>query len=184
MARVPVCSIFSFTVGTLREYGSVIPGRRSGGVLSWSSSRNKTGSISFTTDENGITLSYTWTPYGGEPRQTQERIEWEWLRVGFGRRAYFQCPLCGRRCGRIAFTGGRWGCKKCAGACSDTENDRPQYRMMYRCQKIREKRLKWKPGQDWGFKPKGMHQRTFDRLREQAEELDRRSLSIMVRRLR
>ena len=128
---MPICSSLSFTVGVLREQG-ILAGRCGSGQLSWSSSRTKKriGSIGLTADESGITIFYTWTPYGGEPQQMQDRIDWIWLRVGFGQRAYFQCPSCGRRCGRIIFSGGRWVCKKCAGACSDTENDRPYYRLM------------------------------------------------------
>ena len=183
MARIPMCSMNSFTVRTLRECGRFIPGGYTRGQITWRSTRTKkqTGSVAFSADENGITLQYTWTPYGGESQQMQERIEWDWLQVGFGRRPYFECPVCGKRCARIAFRGGRWGCKQCAGACSDTENDRPYYRLMARCQKIREERLKWKPGESWGERPKGMHKRTFFRLVEQAEELDQRSLRIISR---
>ena len=182
MARIPVCSLLSFTLKILREC-HIIPGKDSSREMRWHSSRTKkeTGSVFIRADAGGITLEYILSIKGEPPRPMQERIEWAWLRVGYGTRAYFSCPVCGRRCGRIVFRAGRWVCKKCAGACSDTENDRPHYRLMGRYHKIREKRLGWEPGESWGFKPKGMHQKTFDRLRQQADELEGRCMGRVSR---
>ena len=182
MARIPVCLLLSFTLKTLREC-HIIPGKDGSRVMRWHSSRTKkeTGSVYIWADAGGITVDYTWSANNEPSRPMQERIEWAWLRVGYGTRAYFSCPVCGRRCGRIMFRAGRWVCKKCAGACSDTENDRPHYRLMGRYQKIRRERLGWEPGEDYGFKPKGMHQKTFDRLRQQADELEGKCLGIAGR---
>jgi len=36
-----------------------------------------------------------------------------WVQLTFGRRYYFLCPHCGRRCETLYFLGGRFACRKC-----------------------------------------------------------------------
>jgi hypothetical protein len=174
VARVPVCSLTSFIIKSLKECCGIVPGNPGSGSIYWCSSRTKEqrGSVGIFADNDGITLSYNWTPANGNVIACKERLLWKWVQVNYGKWPYLACPICERRCSRIAFRRGRWTCKRCAGACSDTENDQKQYRLMSRYQKIREKRLLWEPGESWGKKPKGMRWKTFDELVQKARKFE------------
>jgi hypothetical protein len=79
---------------------------------------------------------------------------------------YFLCD-CERTIGKLyAPFGYRWRCRHCYGLTYATRQAAPQYRLILKAQKIRE-RLGGDLGVANAFadKPKGMHQRRYDRLR-------------------
>jgi len=173
VARIPVGSLISFTLTEMQKACGI--GSNAHGVSSmyWRSARtqNQIGSVSIRTSPEGIELSYTWTRDGRTDSRT-ERLRWEWIHVGYGPRAYVLCPLCSKKISRIVFRWGRWTCKQCAGACSNGENLRPNDRTLNRSHKIRQERLKWKRGEQWGDRPKGMHWKTFYKLLETQERFE------------
>jgi hypothetical protein len=77
-----------------------------------------------------------------------------------GRRPWFICPECDRRTGVLYLAGKYFQCRVC-------------HELQYRCQcetpldraHRRKRKLKKRLGPDPERKPKGMHQRTFERLR-------------------
>lgn len=82
-----------------------------------------------------------------------------------GYRCWFMCPACHRRMA-VLYLLGDIKCRKCHGLVYNTERDTKIKRQHRKANKIR-RRLGWQPGianLDWE-KPKGMHWKTFYRLR-------------------
>ena len=80
------------------------------------------------------------------------------------------------RCGRrvaVLFGGKRFLCRHCHGIAYAVENEDAISRLLRRSNKLRE-RVKAKAGMAYPvtFKPKGMHQKTFDRIRWEIQELE------------
>ncbi len=87
-----------------------------------------------------------------------------------GQRQWFMCPECGRRCAILYPV----RCRKCVGAHYRTEHASVEQRKI-----IKALRQRAALGQKTGgllasfpSKPKGMHQRTYDRLRRDAKALE------------
>ncbi len=136
------------------------------GSLSWSCGGEPTGNINYTMYENTMILNFRWQHYWDEDWQSVEQTIWfdrTCCNYG-GERKWFLCPHCNTRVAILYGADVRFLCRHC-------------YRLPYASQgesyldrmerKSREIRLKLDPdGQDddYYYKPKGMHQRTFDRL--------------------
>ena len=83
-----------------------------------------------------------------------------------GYRLWFRC-VCRRRVSAMySPNGGRWGCRHCYRLTYATRQAIPRDRQLLRAQRIR-RRLGGSPNMLEPFppKPKGMHRRTYDRLR-------------------
>ncbi len=82
-----------------------------------------------------------------------------------GQRPWFTCPKCGKRSGKLYLHGKYFLCRYCHNLAYASQGEDVQFRLMRKAKKIREKldspRDLSKPIL---FKPKGMHQRTFDKL--------------------
>jgi hypothetical protein len=142
--------------------------------LRWSRGGNPTGSISIQFHWDHVRLVYRCRPSGGEWQDVNERIDLVETTTRFGgRRQWFGCPSCGRRC-RILYGGSYFRCRKCHGLKYETQYEPPFARAATRALKIRE-RLGGDGGIDDPFppKPKGMHQSTYDRLQAEEERLQR-----------
>ena len=87
-----------------------------------------------------------------------------------GDRQWFLCPLCGRKCAILYPI----YCRKCIGASYAIERKSPRIRQIEKALKIRGALGQGSGGLYASFpaKPKGMHQRTYDRIRAKAEELE------------
>jgi hypothetical protein len=93
-------------------------------------------------------------------------LEWKGLHFS-GRRTWFLCPagVYGRRVA-ILYGGAIFACRRCHQLAYQCQRETADDRATRRANTIR-RRLGWKPGflNGEGGKPKGMHWRTFDRLR-------------------
>lgn len=141
--------------------------------VSWPSG----ASIGITHLPTWLRLLYRWRPGENEEWQTvRERVPLVTTqqRLG-GRRQWFGCPGCGRRCrvlyGAILHGGGRFRCRRCHhlrySSQAETKADRAT-RAMFKI----VKRLA--PEQDYNdlpAKPKRMHWRTYNRLAKRYEGL-------------
>ena len=111
-------------------------------------------------------------------------LEWTPCNLG-GRRLWFRCPArgCGRRVA-ILFGGSVFACRHCHKLAYASQRERGDYRDTRRADRIREK-LQWEPGilNGDGYKPKGMHWRTYERLVVQHDAHVEESLAGMARRL-
>lgn len=137
--------------------------------LNWSMGGNPIGSISILTNTDSIRLMYG--TKAGE--QVDELVDLDRTPCNYGgTRTWFLCPRCGRRVG-VLFGGRRFWCRHCHGIAYAVENEDKLSRALRRSNKLRE-RVQARAGTAYPviFKPKGMHQRTFDRIRWQIQEIE------------
>jgi hypothetical protein len=110
-------------------------------------------------------------------------LEWTGCHLG-GRRVWFRCPAkgCGRRVA-ILYGGAIFACRHCHRLAYESQREAGYDRMARRADKLRDK-LGWEPGilNGDGIKPKGMHWRTFERLKVEHEALVGASLAGMAQR--
>lgn len=110
-----------------------------------------------------------------------ERIVTTWTNTNFGgRRQWFLCPSCDRRCAIIYRRGAGpfWCCRVCGGGRYLSEHESPKARKLRKALKVR-KRL----GQEGGglltpfpVKPEGMQPLRYCRIREHAMQIEREIL--------
>ena len=90
-----------------------------------------------------------------------------------GSRLWACCPRCRRRVGVLYLIGASWACRTCGRLTYPSQSEDPTGRA-WRAQDKIESRLAGGAGKWNGWrKPKGMHQNTFDRLRERIFEYER-----------
>ncbi|RJP38999.1 MAG: hypothetical protein C4548_12530 [Desulfobacteraceae bacterium] len=141
------------------------------GTLSWSRGDEKAGWINYRREDDRIILSYRFREWQGEWENVTETVKIVRTACNYGGyRQWFQCPRCRKRVAVLYGAGRYFLCRHCYNlAYSSQQEDYPN-RMMRKANKIR-KRLGGDESNDLIlFKPKGMHQKTFDRLRFQALE--------------
>ena len=113
-------------------------------------------------------------------------IEWTPCNYG-GWRAWFRCPAagCGRRVALLFLNGGIFACRQCGKLVYASQREHDTDLAIRRADKIRE-RLGWEPGilNGEGFKPKGMHWRTFERLSEAEGSYRLASFMLLMRRFK
>lgn len=150
----------------LQRNGLLTPGRAFG--WHWTVNGKEVASIQMRTEVDRVILNYRTRSNVGEwqPMEYPVYLEWTGLHFG-GRRAWFLCPAkgCGRRVA-ILFGGSIFACRHCYRLAYASERETAGDRAMRRAGKIRD-RLGWEAGiaNPEGGKPKGMHWRTFERLK-------------------
>ncbi len=76
---------------------------------------------------DGVYFSYTVAPYRGLPMPYGYVVPLAWSRlVSGGRRPWWQCPVCGRRCGVLYLPpgAGRFACRQCYRLAYASQQDR------------------------------------------------------------
>jgi hypothetical protein len=168
--------MWKLDVRRLKREGLLTPGRCS--TVSWSHNGQKAASISIIAHADRVTLKYRSRLQDGDKWEDKEypvALQWTACHLG-GRRLWFLCPCCGRRV--AVLWGGRiYACRHCHRLSYPCQREAPHDRLLSRALKIRD-RLGWKG--DWGLKPKGMHQKTFDRLVREYRRLDEAAASCLA----
>lgn len=160
----------SIDIDWLRRKHLLVQGRWS--TLTWSLSGENSGSIQLTLAPRGLKLSYRARQQGEDWQQIEEIVPLVETATNFGgRREWFRCLSCGRRC-RIIYGGTRFRCRKCQDLKYESQYESPFDRAASRALKIRAK-LGGQGGIDDHFpaKPKGMHWKTYERLKDEEERL-------------
>ncbi len=132
----------------------------------WFRNNEVTGSIRVLAAEKCLILSYRYT-HSEEWKDMNYPIDLEWTACKLGgKRPWFLCPAknCGRRVA-ILYGGAIFACRHCYQLAYPSQRENLDDRATRKAEKIRE-RMGWKPGilNGEGFKPKGMHWKTFERL--------------------
>lgn len=156
-------------VRSLAREGWLTPGRDL--TWSWSNNGERIASIGMLIEsDDNITLHYS---TNGVNVRLPVRLTRTECNYG-GDRIWFQCPCrgCSRRVAIIYLTNGTWGCRHCARLTYASQCDDAIGRTWRKQAKI-ERRLSDGGGNEWA-KPKGMHQKTFDRLREVIFDMESR----------
>lgn len=135
-------------------------------IISWSRCEEEIASIQIIAQPDKVALKYRHSR-NDENWQNHDypvRLDWTPCRYG-GQRAWFLCPAldCGRRVA-VLYLGccGIFACRHCYKLAYTSQSESDIDRRARRADKIREK-LKWEPGilNGDGWKPKGMHWKTF-----------------------
>jgi hypothetical protein len=137
----------------------------------WTCNDEITASIQLRVGADNVVLDYRNRSNhhnGGEWETMNYAVRLEWTTCGFGgMRVWWRCPAvgCGRRV--AVLHGGRvFACRQCNRLAYRSQREADDDRATRRADTIRG-RLGWVPGilNGDGMKPKGMHLRTFERLR-------------------
>ena len=152
----------------LQRDGLLTPGRTFG--WNWLRNGEEVASIQTRTEVDRVILNYRSRSNGGEWQAMEYPVTLEWTPCNLGgRRAWFLCPArgCGRRVA-ILFGGSIFACRHCHKLAYQCQRETDDDRAMRRADTIR-RRLGWGAGiaNPEGGKPKGMHRRTFERLRNE-----------------
>lgn len=152
------------------------------GAFAWQWTSNygeKMGSIGVRVfdDAQRLTLTYQWSPHGSEPRSVECSLWITRTTCNYGgTRPWLLCPTCGRRCAVVYFgaLGGRYACRRCSRIAYLSQCEDETGRLWRKQHKIERKLAGSASKWDGWQKPKGMHQQTFDRLRNQIWEIEMR----------
>ena len=131
-------------------------------------------------------LNYQHRPTYGDLESVEQVISFDRTPCNFGgNRTWLICPNlnCGRRVAVLYAGGKHFLCRHCSGLVYSSQQESKQDRLMRKARKIR-KRLGASNDLTRSilFKPKNMHQKTFDRLRHEADQARNRSFGIMGQR--
>lgn len=171
-------------VRRLQRDGLLTPGQNFG--WNWLRNGETVASIQIRTEAERLILNYQNRSHGGEWQRMEYSVYLEWTGCALGgRRVWFQCP--GQRCGRrvaILYGGGVFACRHCHDLAYESQREASDYRAIRRADTIRA-RLGWHPGIAFpiGDKPKGMHWRTYWRLRKEYNAFVQSSLTGAAERL-
>ena len=152
---------------------------RPGTTFSWAWLRDDVirASIGVVVHEHGVELRYTVSPNTEQAEKVQYTIPLTWTPCTYGgRRPWFLCPgvvdgrACGRRVAKLYDRGRYFLCRHCYDLTYESRRESPMHRGLSRAQDIR-KRLGGTANMTEPFprKPKGMHWRTYERLRDRAD---------------
>ena len=174
-SKSPTCNQYlRIDLRYLKQHNMLSPDRHYS--LSWNRGGEPAGNIGYWSYGNYLMLNYRSRDYGEEEWQDiKQNVHFDWTPMNFGgKRQWFLCPRCNRRC-RILYGGARFYCRKCYRLSYPTQSETPWQRQITRAQKIRE-RLGGDGSIDDLFpeKPKGMHWKTYNRL----EAIDEHALNL------
>jgi hypothetical protein len=149
---------------------------RDGSGFSWSWSQDgvKKASIQVSTASDFVRVAYSFRRSGDAWQPIAETI---WLsktacNLG-GERLWFCCPGCGRRAAKLYLYAPRFRCRDCLGLPYASQQETVLDRASRKARKLRRKL-----GDDGGIgdpiwkKPKGMHWRTFEKLKAKVDKQD------------
>ena len=160
----------------LYREGLLTLGRSS--TVSWSRNGQETSSINTIAYEGLVALKYRSRLPSGEWEDKEQLVSLQWTACHLGgRRPWFLCPYCERRVA-ILWGGSIYACRHCHKLTYSSQRQAAHDRLLNRALQIRE-RLGW--ADEWGLKPKGMHQKTFDRLVREYRRFDEASWSALAK---
>jgi hypothetical protein len=140
----------------------------------WTCDGERSGSISVRTQLDAVILTYRASLLSRQARSIEQRVPVVWTNCHFGgRRPWFVCSAradgkyCGRRVAVLYLGGELFACRGCYRLAYESQQD-PLFGNIRRAQKIRM-RLGGVPFAPFPARPRGMHTRTYLRLREKAE---------------
>ena len=175
-------------VRELHRAGVLVPGWRGG--WRWMRRGETRAEINIEVHELAMVLRYSATT-NGERKSYDYAVGLVRTKCTFGgARPWMLCPCCGRRVA-VLFGGAMFACRRCRKLAYESQRESAGDRAIRRADAIRD-RLGWQAGilNPDGWKPRGMHWRTFwrlkaehDRLRGEGMEGIARQLGIVERRL-
>ena len=172
-------SQYRVDVRWMKQQGYLRPG--AAGTLSWSSRGDNTGSIGFRMEQDSMILNYRHRHRDGEWEEVEQVIRFDRTPCNYGgHRTWLLCPQCRKRVAVLYGAGKYFLCRYCHDLTYSSQQEGEIDRMIRKQRKIRDR---LNAGDDltepiW-LKPKGMHQKTFDRLREEVDRAHALSWALM-----
>jgi hypothetical protein len=163
----------SIDIAWLKRQGSLSPGNS--GNITWSRGGKTTSSIGYRAEVAGLRLIYRTRRAEDDWQGVNELIPFAWTDANFhGRRQWFACPGCNRRC-RIIYGGPYFRCRKCYQLKYESQYEPIFDRAANQRHKLR-KRLGHVGSLEGPFpsKPKGMHWKRYRLLEARDQELEQR----------
>lgn len=154
----------SIDVRRLQREGALKPGAISN--VSWTLRGGSTASIGVAAKSDHVRFIYRNSERGGPWKDVDCRVELDRTPMHFGgEQTWWRCPCCHRRVA-LLYVGRAMACRHCWNLAYRVEQETDENRAFRRVHRIRS-RLGWSPNilNGAGDKPKGMHWRTFLRLR-------------------
>jgi hypothetical protein len=169
----PICEMCCWIdIGLWHREGRLRPGQSFPNA--WTCDGEPVGSITVAVEPRAVVLSFqVHNQLTDERAPVEQRVPVEWTRCHFGGgRPWFRCTAsseghyCGRRVCKLYFLSSIFACRHCYGLSYATQLEPLRLRGLARARKIRM-RLGGGPNMFDPFpsKPKGMHWRTYKRLR-------------------
>ena len=187
-------SSLSLDVRRFQRDGYLVPGKS----FSWAWSNDageKLATIGIRVEKNLMILNYRVGSNSDDLADVSEPVPLEWMSCNYGGfRPWFRCPgvksgvHCGRRVAILYGPGKFFLCRHCYDLAYSSQNASAMDRPMYRAQRIR-RRLGGSASlmSPFPWKPRGLHWKTYWRLRREAERAESKSwimLDIQLERLR
>jgi hypothetical protein len=146
----------------------------------WLQEGTEVASTHVLVESGRVILSHNFRRNAAEPLQSRQySVPVQWTRCNFsGFRAWFQCPVtgCGRRVA-ILYLSEMFACRHCCHIVYASQREPAHLRAMNKARAILEKiGGSGDMSEPFPKKPKGMHRRTYLRLRSAYDEAARRSL--------
>ena len=148
----------------------------------WTVNDREVASIRVRADCQSLVLSYRMKSTG---EVVEQRVQTQTTPCHLGgQRHWFTCPPCSKRVAVLYAPGRYFACRHCYGLGYATQKEGAGDRASTRAGKLR-KRLGWEAGilNGQGGKPKGMHWKTYLRLKSNHDALMQISLQDMARQL-
>lgn len=167
-------------VRRLARDGLLVPGISFGWSWTNQNTGEKLASIGLHIEDNEIRFRYS-ISNGDDSRDVDQRVRLVSTFCHYGHsRQWFTCPHCSKRMA-LLYVGQKVACRRCYGMAYLVQRESAHDREIRRLKAIRN-RLGWEPGflNGHGWKPKGMHWRTYCQLVVDHDEL---ALAVMRRML-
>lgn len=149
----------------------------------WSREGETIGSIKMEARQNALRLFYRAWTWGEDWREMDYLVQLERTPCHLGgERLWFLCPArgCGRRVAKL-YGGAVYACRSCHGLTYSSQKEDRHSRALRRAEAARA-RLGWGAG-EWGYKPKGMHAKTFERLASIVDDAENEMVGETIRLL-
>ena len=138
----------------------------------WTLNGEPDENIWITVHKEYITLAYRFKGKNNDDWQdVAERVSISVTPCHFGNnRSWFLCPGCGKRIAILYLVAGFFRCRHCCKLTYRSSQESKFDRALRKKFKLQD-RLRIKPLERPLFKPKNMHQKTFDRLRHELDQI-------------
>ena len=171
-SQVSICEhALAIDLATHKRDGYLFTG--CAGKINWWRHDQVVSWISYRVEDDGLRLTYRTRGSGCDWRRVDELIPLVETPTQFGgRRRWFSCPGCQRRC-RIIYGGAYFRCRICQGLRYQSQYEAPVFRAVSQRHKLRERLGQLSSLEDpFPAKPKGMHWKTYRRLAARDAALD------------
>ena len=176
---------YSIDIRQLFREGSHLLGQST--TWSWSVNGKSVASVGVLLTYGEVCITYRHKSHKDYWSDEAYTVDLEWTDCHYGgQRPWFQCPnrFCSRRVA-ILYIGDSICCRQCRGLVYESQRENECNRSSRAADKLRD-RLGWKRGflHGEGYRPKGMHRATFERLSLTHQQITQKTLKGITERFK